>query len=512
MVARSRPCHAPWHPTTARALLGRHADADEGIIQRVQVSHGIPGKTGNQGTMLHPKIESVECFCRPCGDKLCPARFSLCSPASGVSWNHHAATPDAVHPWRSRLRASPRASRRSASRACLTSRARSRSRASRKSRLPPCPTGRWLPGDRLATERDGRAELALGSATLRLDESTAVTVADLDASAVRLELAEGAASLHLYELLESETFEVVTLNTTIAFREPGEYRVDITPSGATELQRARRQCGSRDGWRPGARGRRPARAARGARRGCEPRHAAGGGRLRRMGAGARSAARGVGARPSSDAYGEETLDDYGEWSDDPSYGQSWMPSYAYGGYDPFSYGYWEQSGIGWSWYDPMPWSAYTFHHGHWYLNDQNRWAWVAQRRELQRRANRRDEQLERALGDSSPQSGRRDTHPVGRPNADELERRAEATSSGLGRRIDAERQPPILQRTVESANASRNASAPQVKAPAAQGGSTPTVRPARPVSSSSSSSSSSQSTSRSAATTTKGAFARPQEP
>ena len=50
-------------------------------------------------------------------------------------------------------------------------------------------------GDRLATERDGRAELALGSATLRLDESTAVTVADLDASAVRLELAEGAASL-----------------------------------------------------------------------------------------------------------------------------------------------------------------------------------------------------------------------------------------------------------------------------------------------------------------------------
>ena len=90
-------------------------------------------------------------------------------------------------------------------------------------------------GDRLSTARDGRAELALGNATLRLDEDTAVTFADLDASMVRLELTAGTASLHLRELLEDETFEVVTLNTTIAFRTPGEYRVDITPSGATEL-------------------------------------------------------------------------------------------------------------------------------------------------------------------------------------------------------------------------------------------------------------------------------------
>jgi FecR protein len=361
-------------------------------------------------------------------------------------------------------------------------------------------------GDRLATERDGRAELALGSATLRLDESTAVTVADLDASTVRLELAAGAASLHLYELLESETFEVVTLNTTIAFREPGEYRVDITPSGATELSV---RAGNAEVATAGG----PVRVADGQRVRLEgraeiaslvtPRAADAFDEwvLEREVQLAESA-----PDESSDAYGEETLDDYGEWADDPSYGQVWMPSYAYGGYDPFSYGYWQQSGLGWSWYDPMPWSAYTFHHGQWYLNDQNRWAWVAQRRELQRRAYRRDEQLERALGDSSPQSGQRDTRPVGRPNADELERRAEATSSGLGRRIDAERRSPILQRTVESANASRNAAAPPAKASAAPDSSTSTVRPARAASSSR------QSTSRPAATTTKGAFANPQEP
>jgi hypothetical protein len=365
-------------------------------------------------------------------------------------------------------------------------------------------------GDRLATERDGRAELALGSATLRLDESTAVTVADLDASAVRLELAEGTVSLHLYELLDSETFEVVTLNTTIAFREPGEYRVDITPSGATELSV---RAGNAEIATAGG----PVRVADAQRVRLEgraevaslvtPRAADAFDEwvLEREVQLAESA-----PDESSDAYAEETLDDYGEWSDDPSYGQSWMPSYAYGGYDPFSYGYWQQSGMGWSWYDPMPWSAYTFHHGHWYLNDQDRWAWVAERREFQRRANRRDEQLERALGDSSSQSGRRDTRPMGRPNADEFERRVEATSSGLGRRIDAERRPPILQRTDEPAKQPRSV-------PASQGDSTPSVRPSRPANSNnsnSSSSSSSQAASRATAISNavKGAFARPQEP
>jgi hypothetical protein len=99
---------------------------------------------------------------------------------------------------------------------------------------------------------------------------------------------------------------------------------------------------------------------------------------------------------------------------------------------------------------------------------------------------------------------------MGRPNADELERRVEATSSGLGRRIDAERRPPILQRTVESATQPRSV-------PASQGDSTPSVRPSRPANSNnsnSSSSSSSQAASRATAISNavKGAFARPQEP
>ena len=124
-----------------------------------------------------------------------------------------------------------------------------------------------------------------------------------------------------------------------------------------------------------------------------------------------------------------------------------MPSYAYGGYDPFAYGYWQRSGFGYSWYDPMPWSSYTFHNGYWtYLDDRNRWAWVAQRRDMRQRAARATHQLDHAL--DGPRTDRGSTHPVGRPNADEAERRAEAASSGLGRRIDADRR-PVLQRTVD---------------------------------------------------------------
>ena len=291
----------------------------------------------------------------------CPGSASV-HLRSGVSWNHHAATPDAVHPGARGFE--PRLERAGGSyRAAVYVKGQIKFQGEQEVAPSALPDRPLASGDRLATERDGRAELALGSATLRLDESTAVTVADLDASAVRLELAEGAASLHLYELLQSETFEVVTLNTTIAFREPGEYRVDITPSGATELSV---RAGKAEVATAGG----PVRVADGQRVRLEgraevaslvtPRAADAFDEwvLEREVLLAESA-----PDQSSDAYWEETLDDYGEWSDDPSYGQSSMPSYAYGGYDPFSYGYWEQSGIGWSWYDPMPWSAYTFHHG-----------------------------------------------------------------------------------------------------------------------------------------------------
>ena len=330
------------------------------------------------------------------------------------------------------------------------------------------------PGDRLATLRDGRAELALGSATLRLDESTAVTIADLDASTVRLELAAGTASLHLREFLEGETFEVVTLNTTIAFQTPGEYRVDITPSGATELTV---RAGNAEVATAGG----PVRVADGQRVRLEgraefaslvtPRAADDFDEwvLEREVQFAETAPP-PGEPSDGDEYGNETLDQYGEWRDEPDYGRVWMPSYAYGGYDPFSHGYWQRSSFGYSWYDPMPWSAYTFNYGRWtYLDHLNRWCWVPERRR------HRDHFAHDTRPYGRPRSvdGSSGTTIVTAARATEIRardadsRRPVANSSGLGRPIDANR-PPVFRREAETAKPTRRTSpAPTREPPAA---------------------------------------------
>jgi FecR protein len=378
-------------------------------------------------------------------------------------------------------------------------------------------------GDRLSTARDGRAELSLGNATLRLDEDTAITVDELGASAVRIEVAAGTASLHLRELFEGESYELITPNTTVAFRAPGEYRVDITPGGATDLTV---RAGNAEVATAGG----PVRVADGQRVRLE-------GRAEFASLVTPRAADefddwvlerelqlAEAAPPvdeSSEYYEDEALDEYGEWRDDPGYGRVWMPSYAYGGYDPFSYGHWQYNGYGYAWYDPMPWSAYTSHHGRW-VRHQDRWCWVPDRRGHGRHV--ANDTPSRALplpfdGDRRPTLGRdSDTGKKSRGGT-MVPREA---SPNPPRRIDANRA-PVFQRGAEPAKPTRTAAAPRSApqppraAPAAQGSSTPTLRPSRPANSSnagssgSSSNSSSQAASRPATTTSKG-FAKPQEP
>ena len=345
-------------------------------------------------------------------------------------------------------------------------------------------------GDRISTARDGRAELALGNATLRLDEDTTLEVTELDESAVRLELTAGTASLHLRELYENETYEIVALNTTIGFMAPGEYRVDITPSDATDLSV---RTGNAEVATAGG----PVRVADGQRVRLE-------GRAEFASLVTPRAADDFDdwvlerevqlaeATPpvdeSSGYYADETLDEYGEWRDDPGYGRVWMPSYAYGGYDPIGYGHWQYNGYGYSWYNPMPWGPYTSHYGRWtYLDDLNRWAWVSERqaqREHRRRVERRADQLDEALDDLGSQDGRRDTRPFGRSTAGDAERRARATSDEVARRIDADRK-PVFNRSAKTDKAPRAKVVPR-SAPDSQDNSTPTVRPSRPASASTS--------------------------
>lgn len=240
-------------------------------------------------------------------------------------------------------------------------------------------------GDRLLTDRGGRAELALGTAAIRLDESSELAIVALDPANVRVELAAGTVNVHLRELYEDETFEIATPSTSIALDAPGEYRVEVPPDGATALT-------VRGGLANVATAGGAVRVGDGQRVELDGRDA-----LARLAAPAPADAfddwvlnrevQLADAEPPRytpyegeeyvDGEEYEELDSYGEWYDEPRYGRVWMPAYAYGGWSPFSHGRWVRVGYGWSWFDPLPWSAFTFHSGRWaFLHHLNRWCWV----------------------------------------------------------------------------------------------------------------------------------------
>ena len=375
-----------------------------------------------------------------------------------------------------------------------------------------------MPGDRLTTERDARAELALGTATIRLNEQTEFSVIALDAATVRIELTAGSAIVHLRELFEDESFEFVTPNATIAMHSAGEYRVNVFADDATELTV---RAGAAEVTTTGG----PVRIADGQRVRLEGRDA-----LASLAAPLPADAfddwvlerevQLAEAQPppgeTLEGYEDEALNDYGEWYDEPNYGRVWMPSYAYGGYDPFRYGHWQHVGLWLVWVDTMPWGFYTSNYGRWaYLHHRNRWCWVPTRRDHGRHFAHDTRPYRRPRDDARQRDDRRDSRPDVPARRDDDERRPSTTLAELPRRIDADLT-PAYRRDVESVKQSRGGTVvpstnggqnpPPRTTPVRQSGGT-TMAPARPAESSSQTSSRPATT-----TTTTKAFGKPQIP
>jgi len=354
-----------------------------------------------------------------------------------------------------------------------------RLRGANESAATTLPDRPLMSGDRLVTGLGGLAELALGNATLRLDEQSELAIVELDATTIRLELAAGAASMYLHDLLEDETFEILTPNTAITLDDMGEYRADVSADRSTALT-------VRSGVATVATASGPVRVAAGQH-------------VRLDG---RDALASLMTPPPADAFDEwvlerelrlaeaeptftpyegnayEELDQYGEWYDEPRYGRVWMPSDRYASWSPYRYGAWQRSGFGWSWMDPSPWGYSTFHGGRWaYLGHHNRWFWVPSPR-------------------LHPRHYARDPRPYGQPRGNPRERpiREDGPRTASGQpnvdsyRNDSERQPATRREVPVGAPArgSTNArgenrersSAPPAAAPP-QRGATPPVRPAR---------------------------------
>src|SRR5438270_6758001 len=89
--------------------------------------------------------------------------------------------------------------------------------------------------DRLWTDKDSRAELHLGSAAMRMNSETSLTLTNLTDNTVQLELDQGTLSLHVARLHDHEIYEVDTPNMAFTLLKSGYYRFDLDSHGDVTL-------------------------------------------------------------------------------------------------------------------------------------------------------------------------------------------------------------------------------------------------------------------------------------
>jgi hypothetical protein len=254
--------------------------------------------------------------------------------------------------------------------------------------LQPGGTGDWgaaaknrtvTVGDKIWSDKDSRAELQAGEASIHIGSMTALSFLNLDENITQMRLAEGAVNFRVRELREGDLYEVDTPNLAFTVKQAGAFRIDVTENGDATRVTALRGEGE----------------------------VTAGGQTYTVHAGERADFNGtdavqynVSSAPepdgldrwanqrdlkednstsaryvSRDVPGYSDLDDNGTWSEQPDYGPVWYPNTVSAGWAPYSNGYWNWVGPwGWTWVDYAPWGFAPFHYGRWSFIG-NRWGW-----------------------------------------------------------------------------------------------------------------------------------------
>lgn len=234
-------------------------------------------------------------------------------------------------------------------------------------------------GDNLWADQNSRAELQIGSTSIRMDSETSLTFLDLDDQTTQLKLSQGTLIVRVRHLDDGDVFEVDTPNLAFALQNAGEYRIDVNANGDQTITTV---------WQ-----------GRG--------EVTGGGSSYDVIAGQQATFNGtdqldhqIAQVPGSDDFdnfafsrdrredqadsanyistemtGYEDLDDNGSWSYEADYGPVWTPTVAIG-WAPYRFGHWVfVEPWGWTWVENEPWGFAPFHYGRWAFAG-SRWCWV----------------------------------------------------------------------------------------------------------------------------------------
>ncbi|HXZ42050.1 MAG TPA: DUF6600 domain-containing protein [Terriglobales bacterium] len=235
-------------------------------------------------------------------------------------------------------------------------------------------------GDNLWADKDSRAELQVGSTSLRIDSETSITFLELDDHTTQVRLSQGSLIFRIRHLDDEDHFEIDTPNSAFVVQRNGEYRVDANSAGDESDVTV---------WR-----------GRG--------EVTGGGASYIVIAGQRARFSGtneldheIDQVPPNDDFDEfafdrderedraessnyispevtgyEDLDEYGHWRYAADYGPVWTPVGVAPGWAPYRFGHWVWVGPwGWTWVEDEPWGFAPFHYGRWAFVEGG-WCWA----------------------------------------------------------------------------------------------------------------------------------------
>jgi hypothetical protein len=235
-------------------------------------------------------------------------------------------------------------------------------------------------GDKLWADNGARAELHIGSASLRIGSTTGFSFLNLDDNVAQIQITEGTLRVRVKRLEQNETFEIDTPNLAFSVLRPGTYRISVNENGDTTEVSVLGGEGevTGGGQAYSVHANQTATFVGTDQLDADVQNLGGYDEFdqwcaqRDLREDRSASARYV----SPDVVGYEDLDDYGGWRPVPEYGTVWFPHTTVVGWAPYRYGHWVYiAPWGYTWVEDEPWGFAPFHYGRWVVVG-GVWGWV----------------------------------------------------------------------------------------------------------------------------------------